>query len=57
MEPPQQVEAGQSAKQPIVRTKSWVQLEEGEQQPLEIINVDEIPSPDTTPVNPTPVME
>jgi hypothetical protein len=24
---------------------------------LEIINVDEIPSPDTTPVNPTPILE
>jgi hypothetical protein len=32
-------------------------VEEGEQQPLEIVNVDEIPSPDTTPVNPTPILE
>jgi hypothetical protein len=32
-------------------------VEEGEQQPSEIINVDEIPSPDTTPVNPTPILE
>jgi hypothetical protein len=32
-------------------------LEEGEHQPPKIINVDEIPSPDTTPVNPTPMVE
>jgi hypothetical protein len=57
MAPPKQEEASQSARQPRVRTRSWVQLEEGEQQPPEIVNVDEIPSPDTTPVNPTPVVE
>jgi hypothetical protein len=32
-------------------------LEEGEQQSSVVINVDEIPSPDTTLVNPTPIME
>jgi hypothetical protein len=57
MAPPKQAEASQSARQPRVRTRSQVQLEEGEQQPSEIVNVDEIPSPDTTPVNPTPVVE
>jgi hypothetical protein len=57
MEPPKQAEASQSARQPWVRTRSRVQLEEGEQQPPEIINVDKIPSPDTTLMNPTPVVE
>jgi hypothetical protein len=32
-------------------------MEEGEQQQLQIVNVNEIPSPDTTPVNPTPIVE
>jgi hypothetical protein len=32
-------------------------MEEGEQQLLEIVNVDEIASPDTTPVKPTPILE
>jgi hypothetical protein len=57
MAPPKQAESTQTARKPIVRTKAWVQLEGGEQQPPEIINVDEIPSPDTTPVNPTPMVE
>jgi hypothetical protein len=34
MAPPKQAEASQTARQPRVRTRSWVQLEEGEQQPL-----------------------
>jgi hypothetical protein len=32
-------------------------VEEGEQQQLEIVNVDKIPSPDTTPIKPTPILE
>jgi hypothetical protein len=32
-------------------------MQESEQQPPKVINVDEIPSPDTTPMNPTPVVE
>jgi hypothetical protein len=32
-------------------------VEEGEQKPSEIVNVNEIPSPNTTPVNPTPILE
>jgi hypothetical protein len=40
-----------------VQTRSRGQVEEGEQQPSEIVNVDEIPSPETTPVNPTPIVE
>jgi hypothetical protein len=57
MAPPKQEEASQTTRQPRVRTRSQVQLEEGEQNSLEIINIDEIPSPDTTPVNPTLVVE
>jgi hypothetical protein len=57
MAPPKKVETSQSVRQPRVRTRSRVQLEEGEQQSLEIVNIDEIPSPDKTLVNPTPVVE
>jgi len=57
MAPPKHEEASQTAKQPRFRTRAWVQLEEGEQQLPEVINVDEIPSPETTLVNPTPVVE
>jgi hypothetical protein len=57
MAPPKQAEAIQSARQPRVRTRSRVQLEERKQQPSEIINVNKIPYPDTTPVNPTLVVE
>jgi hypothetical protein len=32
-------------------------MEESEQQSSEIVNVDEIPSPDIEPVNPTPILE
>jgi hypothetical protein len=32
-------------------------VEEGEQQPSEIVNIDEIPSPETTPVHSTPILE
>ena len=57
MVPPKQAEPGQTSKHSIVRTRAQVQLEESEQQLLEVVNVDEIPSPDTTPANPTPVVE
>jgi hypothetical protein len=40
-----------------IRTRAQVQSQESEQQPPEVVNVDEIPSPDTTPVNPTPMVE
>jgi hypothetical protein len=32
-------------------------LEEGEQQSSEVVNVDEIPSPETIPVQSTPILE
>jgi hypothetical protein len=57
MAPPKQAEASQTTRKTRVQTRSRGQAEEGEQQPPEIINVDEIPSPDTTPVNPTPILE
>jgi hypothetical protein len=57
MAPPKQAEASQTARKPELEPGHEVQLEEGEQQPPEIVNVDEIPSPDTTPVNPTPIVE
>jgi hypothetical protein len=57
MAPPNQAEESQSARPTKVKTRSWVQLEESEQQLPEIVNIDEIPSPNTTPVNPTPVVE
>jgi hypothetical protein len=57
MAPPKQVEASHATKQPRVRTKAWIQLEEGEKELSEIINGDEIPSPDTTLMNPTPMVE
>jgi hypothetical protein len=57
MAPPKQAEASQTTRKTRVQTRSRGQAEEGEQQPSEIVNVDEIPSPDTTPVNPTPILE
>jgi hypothetical protein len=57
MAPPKQEEASQSARPTKFKTWSWVQLEESEQQPLKIINVDEIPSLDIALVNPIPIME
>jgi hypothetical protein len=57
MAPPKKAEARQTIRQPRFITMAWVQLEEGEEKLLEIINVNEIPSPDITPVKPTPVVE
>jgi hypothetical protein len=57
MAPPKQEEPSQTARHSRVRTRAQVQSQESEQQPPEVVNVDEIPSPDTTPMNPTPVVE
>jgi hypothetical protein len=57
MAPPKQAESTQTARHSRVRTRAQVQSEEGKQQPPEIVNIDEIPSPDTTPINPTTVVE
>jgi hypothetical protein len=45
MAPPKQEEVSQTARKTRVQTRSRGQVEEGEQQPPEIVNVDEIPSP------------
>jgi hypothetical protein len=56
MAPPKKAEPDQTTRHSRVRTREQVQLQEGKQQPPEII-VDEISSTDTTPVNPAPVVE
>jgi hypothetical protein len=57
MAPPKKAEASQTAKKTRVQTKSQVHAKEGEQLSPKIVNVDKIPSPDTTLVNPTPILE
>jgi hypothetical protein len=57
MAPPKQVEPRQTSRKSRFRTKAQVQSQESEQQTPKVINVDEIPSLDTTPMNPTPVVE
>jgi hypothetical protein len=54
---PKQAEASQTARKTRVQTRSRGQAEEGEQQPSEIVNVDEIPSPETIPVQSMPILE
>jgi hypothetical protein len=56
MAPPKQREPSQTARKPRVRTKAQSESHGDEQQPSlppEVVNVDEIPSPDATPVSPT----
>jgi hypothetical protein len=51
MAPPKQGELSQIARQPRVRTRKQMQSDGSEQQPspwLEFVNVDKIPSPNTT---------
>jgi hypothetical protein len=57
MEPPKQAELSQTAKKSRFRTRAQIQSQENEQQPPEVLNVDEIPSPDTTRGIPTPIVE
>ena len=57
MAPPKQAELTQTTRHSRFRTRAQVQSQESEQQPPEVVNVDEIPSLDTTPVNPTPILE
>jgi hypothetical protein len=57
MAPPKQAEASQTARKTRVQTRLRGQVEEGEQQPPEIVNVDEIPSPEMIPIQPTPILE
>jgi hypothetical protein len=57
MAPPKSVEPGQTARLTRVQTRSRGPLEENEQQQLEIVDIDEIPSPEIPPVNSTPILE
>jgi hypothetical protein len=57
MEPSKQAEAIQTSRKTRVQTRSWGHVKEGEQQLPKIVNVDEIPSPETTPMHSTPIVE
>jgi hypothetical protein len=57
MAPPKKFEAIQTTIKTRVHTRSRVHVEEGEQQPLEIVNVKKLPSLDIAPVNPIPILE
>jgi hypothetical protein len=57
MEPTKSAEPGQTAKPTRVQNRSRGPLEENEQQQLEIVDIDEIPSPKIPPVNSTPILE
>jgi hypothetical protein len=57
MAPPKPAEPGQTTRPTRVQTRSRGPLEENEQQQLEIVDIDEIPSPEVIPVNPTPILE
>jgi hypothetical protein len=57
MAPPKQEEESQSARPTRVQTRSRGPLEENEQQQSEIVDVHKIPSPETIPVSPTPILE
>jgi hypothetical protein len=57
MAPPKSIEPGQTARPTRVQTRSRGPLEENEQQQPEIVDIDEIPSPEITPVNSTPILE
>jgi hypothetical protein len=62
MAQPKQEELSQTTRKPRVRTREQTQSQSqgSEQKPSqlpEVINVDEIPSPDTTPGSPTIVVE
>jgi hypothetical protein len=57
MAPPKPAEAGQTTRPTRVQTRSRGPLEENEQQQPEIVDIDEIPSPEMIPVNSTPILE
>jgi hypothetical protein len=57
MAPPKPTEPGQTARPTRVQTRSRGPLEENEQQQPEIVDIDEIPSPEMIPVNSTPILE
>jgi hypothetical protein len=57
MAPPKLAEPGQTARSTRVQTRSRGPLEENEQQQPEIVDIDEIPSPEEIPVDSTPILE
>jgi hypothetical protein len=57
MAPPKSVELGQTARLTRVHTRSRGPLEENEQQKLDIIDINEIPSPEIPPMKSTPILE
>jgi hypothetical protein len=57
MAPSKQVEAKHIARKTKVQTRSRGHAEEGEQHLPEIVNVDEIPSPETILVQSKPILE
>jgi hypothetical protein len=57
MAPPKSTEPGSTTRPTRVQTKSRGPLEENEQQQPEIVDINEIPSPEIPPVSPTPILE
>ena len=55
--PPKSVEPSQTARPTKVQTRSQGPLKENKQHQLEIIDIDEIPSPEIPLVNSTPILE
>jgi hypothetical protein len=57
MAPPKLAEPSQTTRSTRVQTTSWGPLEENKQQSLEIINIDEISSPEEIPVESILILE
>jgi hypothetical protein len=57
MTPPKLTEPSQIVRPTRVQTRSQGTREENEQRPLEIIDIDEIPSPEDVPVESTQIQE
>jgi hypothetical protein len=57
MAPPKSVELGQTTILTRVQTRSRGLLEENEKQEQEIVNINDIPSPEIPPVNSTSILE
>jgi hypothetical protein len=57
MEPPNSTEPGPTNRPTRVQTRSRGPLEENEQQQPEIVDIDEIPSPEIPPLNSIMILE
>jgi hypothetical protein len=57
MAPPKLAEPGHIVRSTRAQTRSQGPLEESEQQPSEIVDIDEIPSLEEIPVESTPILE